>query len=427
MLIKSSINKIYNIKLSIENLVLFSFIILIFFTLFGTDLPFKGKSYEEIFEQETSNINNQIVYSFLFILSLVPLIKKYNKILSFLIKEKFLTLFILLCILSAAWSDYSLISLKRSFQLFVTFLVIVNSVLFLDINVLLKPLKIIVPLYLFTNLFSCLIIPQAVDKAGSWMGIHGHKNGLAQGTYFVFLVSTLYFEKGLNPIKKIYKYLIYTICFLLIVKAQSSTVIIVLTLTLGYWLIKRIEKIFEELKVGRFIIAFFLLFLFFSLSIILYYSSNLIALLPQLFGKDLSISGRGPIWAFIISEIEKRPVLGYGFSTYWIMGGSVVDIFASEFGGFKINQAHNGYLEILLQLGIIGFFFFFVLTIVFLYRIIKIKNDLSIVILLSLLIINYTESILFQPKGISTIIFILTYLLVTKNSLAAKLSYNNIN
>lgn len=406
-------NKIYNIKLSIENLVLFSSIILIFFTLFGTDLPFQGKSYEEVFEQETSNINNQIVYSLLFILSLVPLIKKYNKILSFLIKEKFLTLFILLCILSAAWSDYSLISLKRSFQLFVSFLVIVNSVLFLDINVLLKPLKIIVPLYLFTNLFSCLIIPQAVDKAGYWMGIHGHKNGLAQGTYFVFLVSTLYFEKGLDPIKKIYKYLIYTICFLLIVKAQSSTVIIVLTLTLGYWLIKRIEKIFEELKVGRFIMAFFLLFLFFSFSIILYYSSNLIALLPQLFGKDLTISGRGPIWAFIISEIEKRPILGYGFSTYWIMGSQIVDIFASEFGGFKINQAHNGYLEILLQLGFVGLFFFIIMIIELLYRALKIRHDLPIIVLISLLIINYTESILFQPRGIGTLVIIVNYILTT--------------
>lgn len=425
---KKLIIRIKNFKLSTDDLIFLSFIILIFVSLFGTSLPFQGGTYEEIFEEETTNLSNQVIYLFLFFMSLIPLFRRYDKIFSFLSKEKFLSVFIFLCLISAFWSQESFISFKRSFQLLITFLVLLNSVLFLDYNTLLKPLKIIIPLYLIINLFSCLIIPQAIDSASAWKGIHGHKNGLAQSTYYLFLVSTFLDDKRQNLLKKLYLYSIYLLSIILIYKAQSSTIIIVFILTIGYGLIKQFEKLFGRLNVGRFIIVFLLSFMLITSTVVIYFSSDIIALVPQLFGKDMSISGREPIWGFVISEIAKKPLLGYGFSTYWIMGGSVVDVFASEFGGFKINQAHNGYLEIILQLGLVGLFFFLILLIVFLFRAIKIKKDLPIIILSSLLIINYTESILFQPKGICTVVFITTYLIINRLYFKTKLlKYTSLN
>lgn len=53
----------------IANLALLNFIILVFFTLFGTDLPFQ-ESTLDAFETENTNIVNQILYTFLFLSSL---------------------------------------------------------------------------------------------------------------------------------------------------------------------------------------------------------------------------------------------------------------------------------------------------------------------------------------------------------------------
>jgi exopolysaccharide production protein ExoQ len=59
------------------------------------------------------------------------------------------------------------------------------------------------------------------------------------------------------------------------------------------------------------------------------------------------------LWRFVGSMILARPVLGYGFSGFW--GGASMESFAVEnYVGWSPTYSHNGYLEILLNLGIVG-------------------------------------------------------------------------
>ena len=96
-----------------------TFILYLFFAFFGTDLPFREGGIRDTITQ-TSNIVNQIVYSTLFLTSLIALFPIRTKIFSLIKKEKFLTLFLLWCFLTILWSNYSLISFKRFFQYFTT-------------------------------------------------------------------------------------------------------------------------------------------------------------------------------------------------------------------------------------------------------------------------------------------------------------------
>lgn len=70
-------------------------------------------------------------------------------------------------------------------------------------------------------------------------------------------------------------------------------------------------------------------------------------------GKDPTLTGRTPLWEILIEMIGERPWLGYGYSAFWLgMEGpsrrvlSVID--------WGTPHAHNGFLDLALQLGLVG-------------------------------------------------------------------------
>lgn len=79
----------------------------------------------------------------------------------------------------------------------------------------------------------------------------------------------------------------------------------------------------------------------------------------MLFG-DLTFTGRTEIWEHIVLEIARRPWLGHGFGSFWDTGRLVNPILSAPpdawyMNAQLINTAHNGYLDVLLQTGLIGF------------------------------------------------------------------------
>jgi exopolysaccharide production protein ExoQ len=396
----------------IDLLIKINSFLLIYVTFFTTNIPFDPSNYGLNFSEETSNVKNQIVFLFLFFSSLVVISQRYNKIQSLVKSEKYLTIFIVLCLLSALWSDYSFISIKRSFQLFVMFLVVLQALVNIEHKVLLKLLKIVVTMYLFFNLYSCLLIPAAIDPIfKTWRGMEVQKNWLAQNSLYCLLSSIVFFSYDKTRLTKSFDALLIFISLLLIYKAHSSTMLIAVSIIVLMGMVFQIESIFAKLGIGRSILGLTFLIVLSITGIFFIFSSEIFGLIPGYFGKDLTLSGRVDIWKFVSDDIEKKILLGYGFATYWIMGSSRIEIFASYFEGFKVNEAHNGYLEILLQVGVIGFIFFLFPIIAYLYRMLKLNNNLAILIFISILTLNYTESVLFKVGlGITTFYFISTYL-----------------
>ncbi len=93
------------------------------------------------------------------------------------------------------------------------------------------------------------------------------------------------------------------------------------------------------------------------------------------------------------------------------MGSARLEIFADLFEGFQVNQAHNGFLEIILQLGIVGSVSFLFLLAAYGYRMFKLNNNLAILIFVAILTLNYTESALFKVGfGVTTFYFMTVYL-----------------
>jgi O-antigen ligase len=72
----------------------------------------------------------------------------------------------------------------------------------------------------------------------------------------------------------------------------------------------------------------------------------------NLIGSDSSLTGRTQIWHAVWPMIRAKPLWGYGFAAFWIVGGPAVSVWDRL--GATPPHAHDGWLELWLELGIVG-------------------------------------------------------------------------
>lgn len=72
--------------------------------------------------------------------------------------------------------------------------------------------------------------------------------------------------------------------------------------------------------------------------------------LIQGLGRDATLTGRDEIWRLVV-KTSGSPLLGAGFESFWL--GSRLLRVAAAFG-HPLNQAHNGYIEVYINLGLAG-------------------------------------------------------------------------
>ncbi len=72
-----------------------------------------------------------------------------------------------------------------------------------------------------------------------------------------------------------------------------------------------------------------------------------------LLGRSSDLTGRERIWGLVWERAAERPVLGWGFSTPWVPTDPFFDGWIVDHG-VTVMQAHNMWLDVFLQLGVIG-------------------------------------------------------------------------
>jgi exopolysaccharide production protein ExoQ len=76
------------------------------------------------------------------------------------------------------------------------------------------------------------------------------------------------------------------------------------------------------------------------------------AVTAQAVGRDATLTGRTEIWADVI-PMAPNPLVGAGFESFW-PSPRVRQRFAELIPGLPLNEAHNGYIEVYLNLGWVG-------------------------------------------------------------------------
>lgn len=84
--------------------------------------------------------------------------------------------------------------------------------------------------------------------------------------------------------------------------------------------------------------------------------------LLDLLGRSDDLTGRLDIWSAVLGLVEQRPVLGWGWVSYWAPWVEPLDDLV-VINGVTYLQAHNAWLDVLMQLGAVGLVVFSILIV----------------------------------------------------------------
>jgi exopolysaccharide production protein ExoQ len=142
-------------------------------------------------------------------------------------------------------------------------------------------------------------------------------------------------------------------------------------------------------------------------------------LIFELFGKDMTLTGRTDFWPYVIDNISKKPLLGWGFYAFWSPLNPIALQIAEAFRVQNsygvtdpIANAHNTLLELLLEIGFLGTSVFIFLWLRSFIMAMKCMNGpagaiglSSVLVLTGILVIGFSEAVLLSHEQIWTSLF----------------------
>jgi exopolysaccharide production protein ExoQ len=259
-----------------------------------------------------------------------------------------LNLVVILAFMSASWSYFPAVSLKRS-------VVLAQTILFAYCFVASFPMRRIIQIWasaLFLAMLSSLAIVLAFPEAGimsapagTWRGVFSHKSSLGGAAAFSALCGGWLWLHGSGH--RLRHGIGLLLCLFLAIMSESKTAQITIVLIIGIAMSLRLLRL---PGIGR----IWAIFLILTGSVCggsilaLFFTDLMIA-----FGKDPSLTGRVPVWTMLLNLASDRILYGYGYGAFFIDGNPDSD-YVTAASGWEINEAHNSYVEALLQLGIPG-------------------------------------------------------------------------
>ncbi len=309
---------------------------------------------------EEGNTLDRNVYSVLIILAIVILVSRSLKWQVFFRRNFALTAFLCFALLSVLWSDYLFIALKRWFRDlgdYVVILVVLSDRRPLDaVRTVLRRLGyLLIPLSIL--LIKYFDIGRQYDYwtgVAYYVGAATSKNtlgGLCQvaGIAFFWDTAMRWSDRKKWRTKRVIfvniAFIAMTVWLLNLSSSATSRVCAVL----GCLVIAAAHtKVFQR-HPGFFkalVPASFFLYLIFA------FGFGLNGSLAAAVGRDPTLTGRTVIWSAVLST-HTNPLFGAGYESFWL-GPRVLKVWAQT--GYGINEAHNSFLDVYLNLGFIGLF-----------------------------------------------------------------------
>lgn len=294
----------------------------------------------------------RIVFTFIHLVSFCLLILRWKKVLALLKRNKLILVVVVFTALSFFWSGTADLTLRRCVALVGTSFFGFYLASRYTLKEQLRLLGWTFGLIIITSLTLVVAVPHlglaSGVHAGAWRGVFFHKNGLGDR----MAVSTLlFFLLALDA--KQHRWVLWGAMgssIVLVILAQSVGSLLSAFITLAAFPIYRMLR-WRFLFLVPVILMLVLLIGFPAGWVWFNLDTVLIAL-----GKDPSLTGRTEIWDLSIDMIKQRPWLGYGYETFWqgLQGPSAYVLRAMGVEGFNAPHAHNGILQLSLDIGVVG-------------------------------------------------------------------------
>jgi exopolysaccharide production protein ExoQ len=344
----------------------------------------------------------------------------------------FLPMVVLYCLASAAWSPYPEVTVKRTFIVMVLFLI---GVAIAPPTGTTRQLgRVTMGAYtiiLAISFFVALLIPSiGVDYAlgNAWRGITWQKNTLGSIAGFAAL---FYLREWVMQPQYRGRYLAGLLfCMFMLLMSKSATSMLCLAVSGGIYLVVRRRQFAGRhaetiVILASVVAALFALLLFYVVLGRMPTPTDLIAPVTAIFNKSADLTGRDQIWALVDISIQRHPLLGIGYSAFWTgVGGP--DQFIADKLGWMPAHAHNGFLDIINDMGQVGFGLFMACLAWHFYSILRLaridREDaaMHLGICVAIIISNFSESQLLRDSAFQNALFIYSVLAVGARLAAAR-------
>ena len=425
-----------SLRLKVESIakleVAVTFLLLMFYVgALGIRVPIGSSNWSPGLER---NILEKFIAALSYLL--IPLLfsRKWKLGILLLAKNPLLTFLIFLTSFSIVWADTNLarnISEVRGFllsSLFGVYLAVRFS-----IKEQTRLLAAVFGLVILMSIPVALFIPgygihpvrgDLPQLGGYWTGIFAHKNDLGSFmAWSAFIFLSLGLSISDNKLGRLSSWLGFALSCILVYLSGSGGSFVNLLGTTGIVLLSKFTKrTYYKLQV---LLMISLILLCGFVSILILSNGQIIA---SAMGKDLTFTGRMPMWSELLNYIAEKPLFGYGFNGFWnsIQYGGV---FRARWYWKEVPHSHNGFIELFLALGLLGFCPFVIdLVLKFIrasqevYRAKVVEDIVPMQFLLTFVLANMSEAKLLTSNNIYWIIYIATaFSLIAKQRKSRKI------
>lgn len=350
----------------------------------------------------------QIIWALVYLVVLVRAVQNFGPIVAAVRANKFLIALVFLAVVSVLWSEDPGLTLRRGVALLGTTLFGLDFAVRYPIRKQLQLLAIalsaIVALSVVVQVFFAGLVP-VVDKAypNAWVGLFDQKNVFARVIVLTAIVVLASVRRSMGGI--LTAVFTFLAAVALIVLTQSVTAVVAL---LGLILVLQFAPALRWTGHVRTLMRFCgLVMVFPAIFLLVHYWG----LLTNLLGRNGTLTGRAQLWAISLSSIELKPLLGYGYSAFWMVSQEALRINALL--RWTVPHAHNAYIDLALELGLIGLACYVAAYIVALLRAVAYMRTDSehgskwpLVYLCFILLYSFTESSVLVPGSIFWMLFV---------------------
>ncbi len=314
--------------------------------------------------------------------------------------------FVLLAFLSLIWSILPQITLYKISVLIICTLLAIYTGFSMGNDRFLNVLTWFLTVVILVNLIFIPIFPAASMWGGPdlWNGMFWHK--IYMGAFLVLAI-TIYLLKLLNWKKLSFfarglNVSMLLVAIVLLFKSGSVTGLISAVVMAAVCLIFA-----GWIRWGKFLkpVHYFAILGIIIAAIILA-ALNLERILGLL-GRNASLSGRIPMWTYLLQNaVKQHPILGYGYDAFWNLQGFREQMTPVMGFSLEVSQSDNGFMEILLHLGLVGIIVLFGLIVLGFIRSIKyfrknrtLTSAFPMILLIYAIIVNTTVSMLLETDS----------------------------
>jgi O-antigen ligase len=156
--------------------------------------------------------------------------------------------------------------------------------------------------------------------------------------------------------------------------------------------------------------------------------SNIINRVSYMLYENYTLSGRTIIWDFVNYEIGRRPLLGWGYQSFWLVGLDAPSVVEAPGWVKAMPSAHNGYLDMMLDTGYVGFALFVIFIVATLHAIRRVADRdparawLVLSLAIFIILTNFLESGWMHGGDILWVIFAIVVAEIARSSHASSVS-----